>query len=148
MNQMAAHSVVQPFYNDHTAYGMALGMLVPVLIGLYVNYWSKMNLKQHIGFILLILLFITATLFSYTRATWVSLAGVAGIWVLVLLKIKWQYVLAMGIILFSLFFTFQTEIKLKLEGNKQTSSGKVTEHIQSISNVKTDASNLESIKEN
>jgi len=143
MNQMAAHSVVQPFYNDHTAYGMALGMLVPVLIGLYVNYWSKLNFRQHAGFILLILLFFAATLFSYTRATWVSLAGVAGIWVLVLLKIKWQYVLATGIIILSLFFTFQTEIKLKLEGNKQTSSGKVTEHIQSISNVKTDASNLE-----
>ena len=143
MNQMAAHSVVKPFYNDHTAYGMALGMLIPVLIGLYVNYFRKLTPVKHFLFILLILLFFTATLLSYTRATWVSLAGVAGIWVLVLLKIRWQYVFITAIILFSLFFTFRTEIILKLEGNKQTSSGKLTEHLQSISNVQTDASNLE-----
>ncbi len=143
LNQMAAHSVVQPFYNDHTAYGMALGMIIPALIGLFVNYRLKMNLTQRVFFILLILLFFAATVFSYTRATWVSIVGVAGIWVLVKLKIRWQYVLATAVIAFSMFFTFQTEIKMKLEGNKQTSSGKLTEHIQSISNVQTDASNLE-----
>ncbi len=143
LNQMAAHSVVKPFYNDHTAYGMALGMMIPVLLGLFFAYYRQISHLKRFLFFLLIVLFFLATVFSYTRATWVSLVGVAGIWLLVLLKIRWQYVVAAVVIVFSLFFTFQTEIMLKLEGNKQTSSGKFTEHIRSISNVQTDASNLE-----
>jgi putative inorganic carbon (HCO3(-)) transporter len=143
LNQMAAHSVVKPFYNDHTAYGMALGMLIPVLIGLFVNYHKKMGITQYFLFISLIVLFFMATLFSYTRAAWLSLAGAGGIWLLVMIRIRWQYMVAVAVISFSLFFTFQTELMMRLERNKQTSSGKLTEHVQSISNVKTDASNLE-----
>jgi len=143
LNQMAAHSVVKPFYNDHTAYGMALGMLIPALLGLFASFYKKISSIQRILFILFILLYFTATVFSYTRATWVSLAGVLGIWILVLLKIRWQLVLASAVIILSLFFTFQTEIIMKLEGNKQTSSGKFDEHLQSITNVEPDASNLE-----
>jgi O-antigen ligase len=143
LNQMAAHAVVKPFYNDHTAYGMALGMLVPAILGLFAIYRKKLSITQSFFFIVLILLFFTATVFSYTRATWISLVAVGGIWILILLKIRWQYVVVMMIISLSLYFTFKTEILLKLEGNRQTSSGKLTEHVQSISNVKTDASNLE-----
>jgi putative inorganic carbon (hco3(-)) transporter len=143
LNQMAAHAVVKPFYNDHTAYGMALGMCLPVLVGLFVIYRSRISFLKNFLFIVLILLFIAATIFSYTRATWISLVGSAGIMILVLLKIKWQYVAATAVIIISLFLTFETEILLRLERNKQTSSGKFTEHIQSITNVQTDASNLE-----
>lgn len=145
LNQMASHSAVKPFYNDHTAYGMALGMLIPVLIGLYISYRKKLSITQHILFVLLISLYLMATLFSYTRATWLSLSVVAGIWFLLLVKIRWQYLAALTIILFSLFFTFQTEIMIRLQSNKQTSSGKLSQHVQSMSNIQTDASNLERI---
>jgi O-antigen ligase len=143
LNQMAAHSVVKPFYNDHTAYGMALGMLIPVVIGLFVIYSAKMDITRRILFIFLIVLFFAATLFSYTRATWISLAGAGVIWFLIILKVRFQYLVAVAIVLVGLFFAFQTEIMLKVEGNKQTSSGKLSEHVKSISNVKTDASNME-----
>jgi len=143
LNQMASHFVVKPFYNDHTAYGMALGMLIPALIGLYVSYREKLSLLQKSLFVLLILLFLTAALFSYTRATWVSLAGAAGVWLIVKLRIRWQYLAAIAIITSGLFFVYQTDIVLKLERNKQISSGKITEHLQSVSNIRTDVSNLE-----
>jgi putative inorganic carbon (HCO3(-)) transporter len=143
LNQMAAHSVVKPFYNDHTAYGMALGMMIPVVIGLFVMYWRRLSMLQRFLFTVLILLFLTATLLSYTRATWVSLAGAGGVWILLKLKIRWQYLAAVAVFSAALFFTFQTEILMKLQSNKQTSSGKITEHVKSISNVRTDASNLE-----
>jgi putative inorganic carbon (HCO3(-)) transporter len=143
LNQMASHAVVKPFYNDHTAYGMALGMLIPVLIGLFVSSYRKLTFATRFLFIILILLFITATVLSYTRAAWVSLAGAAGFWLLIRLKIRWQYLAAMALVLIVVFFNFKTQILLKLESNKQTSSGKLTEHLQSISNVQTDESNLE-----
>jgi O-antigen ligase len=143
-NQMASHWVVQPFYNDHTSYGAVLAMLLPALIGLYFSY-RRMDSGQSILFILLLLLFIAATVFSYTRAAWVSLVGVLGIWVLIRLKIKIQFVIAGFLILAGVFLSFRTEIMMRLEQNTQTSSGEFTEHIQSIYNVRNDASNLERI---
>jgi len=44
-----------------------------------------------------------------------------------------------------LFFMFQFEILDKLEKNKQDASANIIEHIQSISNISSDASNLERI---
>ena len=141
-SQIASHWVVRPFYNDHTAYGAALALLIPALIGLYFSY-RKMNHLHRILFILLLVFFGAATLFSYARAAWVSLAAVFGIWVIVKLRIRFHFVVAGFILLFALVFSLRTEIFMKLEQNNQTSSGEFTEHVQSITNVKNDASNLE-----
>jgi O-antigen ligase len=143
-NQVASHFVVKPFYNDHTSYGAVLAMLLPAIIGLFLSY-KRMDSGQQILFLMLIALFVAATLFSYTRAAWVSLVGIAGIWIIIKLKIKLHFVIAGGILLFGLIFSLRTEIMMNLEQNKQTSSGEMTEHIQSITNVRNDASNLERI---
>lgn len=143
-NQIASHFVVKPFYNDHTSYGAVLAMLLPALIGLFLSY-KRMDSGQQILFLLLIILFAAATLFSYTRAAWVSLVGILGIWIIIKLRIKLHFVIAGAVLLFGLLFSLRTEIMMKLEQNKQTSSGEVTEHVQSITNVRNDASNLERI---
>lgn len=141
-NQMASHWVVQPFYNDHTSYGAVLAMLLPVIVGLFLSH-KKIDSGQAILFILLIGLFVMATIFSYTRAAWVSLVGILGILIVIRLKIKFSYILT-GIVLASaLLFSLRTEIRMKLEQNQQTSSGEFSEHVQSITNVTNDASNLE-----
>jgi len=49
-----------------------------------------------------------------------------------------------GLILFGVY-SYRTEIIIMLEQNKQTSSGDFAEHVQSISNITSDASNLERI---
>jgi O-antigen ligase len=49
------------------------------------------------------------------------------------------------VVLFAIFFTFKFEILDKLEKNKQDASANFIEHIQSISNISSDASNLERI---
>ena len=141
-NQVASHWVVRPFYNDHTSYGAILAMLVPVLLALFFSY-SKMETGQRILFIFLIGLYFMATLFSYTRAAWVSLIGVFGLWVIIKLRIKIQLLILGGVILGAFLFTAWPQIMVKLEQNNQTSSGELTEHVQSISNVRNDASNLE-----
>lgn len=143
-NQVASHFVVKPFYKDHTSYGAVLAMLLPALIGLFLSY-KRMDTGQQILFLLLIVLFMAATLFSYTRAAWVSLVGIAGIWVIIKLRIKLHFVIVGAVLLFGLLFSLRTEIMMKLEQNQQTSSGEMTEHVQSITNVRNDASNLERI---
>ncbi len=143
-SQIAAHFVVKPFYNDHTSYGAVLAMLFPALIGLFFSY-RKIDSGQTILFLMLLLLYAAAIVFSYTRAAWVSLAGVFGIWIIIKLRIRFQIVLAGFILVAAFLFSLRTEIKMKLEQNTQASSGEFTEHIQSIYNVRNDASNLERI---
>jgi O-antigen ligase len=50
-----------------------------------------------------------------------------------------------GVLILAILFTFQEDILIKLEKNRQDSSGDLAEHVESISNVASDASNLERI---
>ena len=61
------------------------------------------------------------------------------------MKIKFRWILTTVIILTGLFFAFQHQIIDALEHNNQDASGDVVENIQSITNISTDASNLERI---
>jgi len=65
--------------------------------------------------------------------------------VLVKLKISFKWITISLIGLLIIFFTFKFEILDKLEKNKQDASANFIEHIQSISNISSDASNLERI---
>jgi O-antigen ligase len=71
------------------------------------------------------------------------LVGALGIYILMRLRIKFTTVLALSTVFFiALFFSWDT-IVMKLERNRQDSSAEITEHVQSITNISTDASNLE-----
>ena len=137
----AAHYVMSPFYNDHTSYGAMLAMFIPFLLGLAFNSRYKQTVKFLVVVVLAI--FLIAIGFSYTRAAWLSLTGAFGVWVLIKLRIKFKYVAFLGIGLIAILFAFQTEIMLELNQNKQDSSRDIEEHIQSMANIRTDASNLE-----
>ena len=82
---------------------------------------------------------------SYSRAAWLGLAAAIGIFIILKFKIKFKWVALSGFVLILMFFMLRTQIIMKMEKNKQDTSGKLTEHIQSMSNISTDASNLERI---
>jgi O-antigen ligase len=139
--QKAANFVCSPFYNDHTSYGAALAFVLPPLIGfLFIKRYS---LFQKTITTLILLIITTGLLFSYTRAAWLSLAIVFFIYILILLKIKFRNILISSIILIALLLSFKTQILISLESNKQDSSSNLTEQIKSITNIASDASNLE-----
>lgn len=144
-NQQASHFVVQPFYNDHTAYAAALSMLIPVLAGFYQLRFRRLSLIQHILFLLLIGLFIIAVIFSYSRAAWVSLIVASVFWLCMKLRIKLPVILGGFAILITTGFLFKDEVLLVMSDNTQSSSGKLTEHLQSAANIRNDNSNLERI---
>jgi putative inorganic carbon (hco3(-)) transporter len=141
-NQVMAHRVAYPFYNDHTSYGATLGFLLPVLVALFL-FIKRENINIRFLMGLLILLFIFATVVSYTRATWVSILASLVFWVILKLKIRFEIVLAGAVLLTGLFLSVRTELIMKLEQNRVESSGEFSEHVQSISNISTDQSNLE-----
>ncbi len=138
-----AHWVMQPFFKDHTSYGAIVAMFIPIVIGFFYNSRLSLNSKILAGFFLTIL--IAGVILSFTRAAWVSLLGGLGVWVLVYYRVK-LYVVISGILIgLFIFVNFQGQIMQKLEKNKQDSSGDLAEHVESISNVASDASNLERI---
>ncbi len=139
----AAHAVVRPFYNDHTAYGAILALFIPVLMGLATYSKYKKNIK--IIFWIITGLFIVAVLLSYSRAAWLSLLLALGFYVATKLKIKFKYIFIVVLILTAVFIKFNFQIFDALEKNNTDSSSKLSDHITSISNVKTDASNMERI---
>ncbi len=138
-----AHWVMQPFFKDHTSYGAIIAMFIPISWSFAFNPKLSLNTKILNGFFFSIL--IAGVIFSYTRAAWVSLVAALVIYFLIFFKVKLKVLLVtVGFALF-LFFNFQNEIIMALEKNKQDSSGNIAEHVESISNIASDASNLERI---
>ena len=138
-----AHWVMSPFYNDHTAYGAALAIYLIYAITYVFMPGIKTNRKIIILGVVAILS--VAMILSSCRAAWVSLAAAIAVLICVLLKIKFRWILTVVVILTGLFFTFQHQIIDALEHNSQDASGDIVENIQSITNISTDASNLERI---
>jgi len=141
-NQMMAHKAAAPFYKDHTSYGATLGFILPVLVALFL-FIKRSDMNTRFLMVMLILLFLFATVVSYTRATWISILASAGIWALIKLKLRFEFVLIGAVIVIGFFFSIRTELMIQLEQNRVESSGEISEHVQSISNISTDQSNLE-----
>jgi len=141
--EKTAHWVMSPFYNDHTAYAAAIAMFLPIMIGFSFNKRSSFNYRMAALFTCLI--FIAAIVLSYTRAAWISLAVALVVYLVFLFRIRFTTVFISLVGLVVLFFVFRTQITMKLEKNRQRSSTDLNTHLQSISNITTDASNLERI---
>ena len=141
-NQQASHFVVQPFYNDHTSYGAMLAMLIPVLMG-FLIIQGRVMLIQKVSVWMVMLIIFMAVVFSYTRAAWISLAGALGVFLIIRFRIKFSYLAILGVVFLAFLYGNSSEIKVKMEQNRQGSSKDLLEHVKSISNVATDASNLE-----
>jgi O-antigen ligase len=142
-SEKAGHWVMSPFYNDHTAYGVILALFVPVMFGMAVD--KTVSYQQRIFAVIALLILLIALYLSYSRAAWVSVGFAIGVLVLVKLRIKFKWIALSIAGLLIIFFTFQFEILDKLEKNKQDASANFIEHLQSISNISSDASNLERI---
>lgn len=137
------HWVMDPFYNDHTAYGAITALFIPVTAALALDRSQSRFWK---GFAIVALIFLIMALYlSFSRAAWIGLIFAFGVFLLVIFKIpfRWIFFTAAGLVGF--FFAFQQDIIDKLEKNKQDSSANFVEHVKSISNISSDASNLERI---
>lgn len=142
-DEETGHWVMTPFYNDHTAYGAALAMFVPFMLAFSFDKTYTFSIRTTSLIVLLILLI--AIVFSYSRAAWLSLIAAFGVYIVVMLKIKFKWILGIFTLFIVLFFSFQHQIIEVLERNEQDSSTDFIEHVQSMYNITSDASNLERI---
>ena len=143
INQKAAHGAPDPFFNDHTSYGAILAMLIPVFIGLASRLTTKTTIRILLW--LTVVLFLVALTFSYSRAAWISVIAALGVFLLIKFRIKFSLVAMLGVLAVLSVSFYWGDIMMKLEQNRQDSANNFSKHIESMSNISSDASNLERI---
>tara|TARA_R110002049_G_scaffold251679_5_gene426103 strand:+ start:1875 stop:3314 length:1440 start_codon:yes stop_codon:yes gene_type:complete len=141
--ERSAHWVMQPFLKDHTVYGAVLAFIYPALF--YLAFNPRFKRYQLISFAFIIV-YTLGLIFSHGRAAWISVVVALLLFVIYRLKIKFSLIFSIALFLGLFVGLFWNPIIKVLEQNNQDStSTSLVEHIQSISNITTDASNLERI---
>lgn len=140
-DRQVGHWVMRPFYNDHTSYGAALAIYTIALFALLFE--NKYSRQKKLSILLLFVIIAVALFLSYSRAAWLSVVVAIIAYFTLRLKVKYYWIVIATLIMVGGFFAFEHEIMIKLNKNKQDSSTDFVEHVQSISNISTDASNLE-----
>ena len=137
----AGHWVMKPFFKDHTSYGAVLAMMIPPSLAMawrsQQSSLSRVLWAMGVGWLVL------GTVFSFTRAAWVSLAVAGALWILMTLGARFKTLLATGLVGLMVVGLSWDALVIQLERNKQDSSDDLAQHVESISNVSSDASNLE-----
>ncbi len=137
------YSVVRPFFNDHTHYAAVIALVAPFFIAISFNRADK-GWHRYMALVFF-LVFCAGIVFSYSRASWLSLVVSAAGFVILAFRLQFRFILAGLVLLIGGLYLFQSEIIMHLERNQQESSGDFAEHIRSASNITSDASNLERI---
>lgn len=138
-----AHWVMWPFFKDHTGYGAVIALMLPFCIAFLGMPGHGRTRRGLLALVLVVL--VAGLVFSYTRAAWVSLVGAAGIFLFMRFKVP---VWVLGLLLATAGITYQANadrITIALERNREESSDDLGKHVRSISNISSDASNLERI---
>jgi len=142
-DKQAANFVPNPFYNDHTSYGAVIAMYLPFLFGFSFTKIYSPAVKTFVHIVLGILL--VGFILSYARAAWLSMIVAFAVWIFMKLKLRFKPLFIALFITLSVVLVFQTELLMYLERNNTESSANLGEHISSMSNISSDASNLERI---
>ncbi|MBF25327.1 MAG: hypothetical protein CMP49_02265 [Flavobacteriales bacterium] len=139
----SAHYMMSPFFNDHTSYGAIIAFFLPLTVG--VCWIKKNNILLRFFLFSIIIILIIGLVLSFTRAAWISLFISIIIGLMIRFKINRKFLFISPLIILIVFIFFQTSILTLLESNRQDSSDNLIEHVTSISNISTDASNMERI---
>jgi putative inorganic carbon (hco3(-)) transporter len=143
LDKQFAHFSMQPFYKDHAVYAACIAMFVP-LVGGFAFYKKYSGTYRFLAATILVVLLI-GLLLSYTRAAWLSVVAALVVWAILRFKIQVRYVLVAVTLAGAVFAVQYDQIIMDLQRNKTDSSDNFSEHVESMSNISTDASNLERI---
>lgn len=134
--------VMWPLFKEHTSYGAVLAMYFPVAV-YFVLRKDALWIRAVASMLLLILT--AAIILSFTRAAWLSIVAAGVVWLLVKYRVNFTALVIAALVGVGMLVSYQDQIFQKLQKNDQVSSDDLGEHVQSISNVSSDASNLERI---
>lgn len=133
--------VMDPFYRDHTVYGAAIAFFLPITA---VSCFLPGNgVLRKVFYAAVTVILCVGLYFSYCRAAWLSVAVAAAVCIVMKLHIRPLWIAAAAVLAGSILYFHADDILYRMSRNSQDSSGNIVEHLQSISNITTDASNVE-----
>jgi putative inorganic carbon (hco3(-)) transporter len=146
-NSQASYIMPQPFFNEHTIYGAALAFVIPMLF--YLAFMRNSNPFTGVRKWMLVLLFLltlAAEYFAFSRAAWLSLLMIPFLFMILKLKLRQGFLTLGTLALLFMFLLFPDPLVDFVSRNEARSNrGNITEQIESVSNIRSDISNLERI---
>ena len=138
-----AHWVMSPFFKDHTSYGAVIVFLIPFAV-MAIGMPGYSRTERGMALMMTATL-VVGLIFSHTRAARLSLEGAAALYLVMRFRVP-AWVLALLLVSGAVaYYVNKDQITIALERNREESSDDLQEHVQSISNISSDASNLERI---
>lgn len=136
------HWVMSPFFKDHTIYGAGVAMSLLFIVGLLFS--KKHNPLVQVTLLTMLTITLIGLYFSYTRGAWLSVVFALVVWLFIRFKVKFKYLLTIGVSILTLVLVFWSQIEMELARNKQEhTTTAFDERLQSAANITSDASNLE-----
>lgn len=145
-SQISSFEVMAPFYIAHGIYAAAIAFFIPLLA-----IWTILGFRLNLNFSSVLLsagflgLFGIGLILSYTRAGWISLVAAIIFGIAMLFRLRLWHMLGILIVLTGLVMANFDDIFFQLYQNKQNSAEGIEKHLESVSNVRNDVSNLERV---
>ncbi len=146
-SQEESFEMTEPFYEDHTVYGACLAFVIPFFV-LYSYQLIKKEFfaLKSIFFLFVTILIIIGEILSYSRAGWISVIGAFGILFITQFKIPPKYYLYIATIAIAVFsLKFNSIYQNVKSGDAKKSTNNAGEHLETVTDLKSNASNLERI---
>lgn len=146
-NPKTVFVISQPYFPDHTLYGACLAFVLPLLVLLVFNYkklqwqsWQVMGLFGTATFALV------SEVLALSRAALLSLVVALIFGVLLHFKVRFRTImLGLGVVICAAVL-LREPIYSYMEKNEAVSNdGEIGNHLSSVTNIQSDASNLERV---
>jgi putative inorganic carbon (HCO3(-)) transporter len=146
-NPKTVFELCKPFFNEHTVYGACIAFIIPFTLIFAINH-KIFGLKKNTGIFLWILLalLVFGEFMAYSRAAWISLGISLLMYIFLKLKMKFYHFMMVLIAASSILLYYKEPLYVMARDNDNVSNrGEIGEHILSVGNLQTDASNMERI---
>ena len=136
-----AHWAMEPFYRDHTQYGTIVAFFIPIVFGFFTRNRQTWQVRMLSAIVLGLMGF--TLIYTYSRAALLSVLFAFVIWFFVKMRTSIKVLLGLGLVLGLVAGLTVDELMVQLQKNRTDSSENLVENVESITNITTDASNLE-----
>ncbi len=139
-----AYTAMRPFLPDHGMYAACISFIVPILF-VFTLHGNSLGYGKILRIVcaLLFVYMVIAVALSFTRASWLSLATALLFYLLFLGNVRLKHILMIGAIVVAVIVVNRDSLLIDLSRNKKESDDNIENHLQSVSNVTSDPSNLE-----
>lgn len=145
-SQRASFEIMQPFYEAHGVYSAAIAFFIPIVLLFIVFAFNiKLNFSLLVISIPVLITLVLGLIFSFTRAAWLSVAVSLLFSLMFVFRVRFYTLILMLVAIVTIALVNQDEIIYRLSLNKQNSAEGIEQHLESISNINNDQSNLERV---